>query len=173
MTRGFIGLGEAGYGPAAGAILSSVFPTRMRATIIGWRPRVGGIGSSNGRSQPRSATVNPQNAGQSCQTEINPSQGRKFFEAISEAARHVWPNADNHSLPFRGNQSPRWIELRLLGADRKPADSTQRAFFQLLPAAADWGRGVSSWCLWARPMQPTRQIWRPTAAQTFFEGEEG
>jgi predicted MFS family arabinose efflux permease len=35
VTRGFIGLGEAGYGPAAGAILSSVFPTRMRATIIG------------------------------------------------------------------------------------------------------------------------------------------
>jgi predicted MFS family arabinose efflux permease len=35
VTRGFIGLGEAGYGPAAGAILSSVFPTRVRATIIG------------------------------------------------------------------------------------------------------------------------------------------
>jgi MFS family permease len=35
FTRAFIGLGEAGYGPAAGAILSSVFPTRMRATIIG------------------------------------------------------------------------------------------------------------------------------------------
>jgi MFS family permease len=35
VTRGFIGLGEAGYGPAAGAILSSVFPARMRATIIG------------------------------------------------------------------------------------------------------------------------------------------
>ena len=34
-ARAFIGLGEAGYGPAAGAILSSVFPTRMRATIIG------------------------------------------------------------------------------------------------------------------------------------------
>ncbi|MDE2363453.1 MAG: MFS transporter [Hyphomicrobiales bacterium] len=35
VARGFIGLGEAGYGPAAGALLSSVFPTRMRATIIG------------------------------------------------------------------------------------------------------------------------------------------
>ena len=35
VTRAFIGLGEAGYGPAAGAILSSVFPTRMRATIVG------------------------------------------------------------------------------------------------------------------------------------------
>ena len=35
IARTFIGLGEAGYGPAAGAILSSVFPTRMRATIIG------------------------------------------------------------------------------------------------------------------------------------------
>jgi MFS transporter, Spinster family, sphingosine-1-phosphate transporter len=35
VTRGFIGLGEAGYGPAAGAILTSMFPTRMRATIIG------------------------------------------------------------------------------------------------------------------------------------------
>src|SRR6516165_12402592 len=34
-ARAFIGLGEAGYGPAAGAILSSVFPTRMRATIVG------------------------------------------------------------------------------------------------------------------------------------------
>jgi MFS family permease len=35
IARAFIGLGEAGYGPAAGAILSSMFPTRMRATIIG------------------------------------------------------------------------------------------------------------------------------------------
>lgn len=35
VARAFIGLGEAGYGPAAGAILTSVFPTRMRATIIG------------------------------------------------------------------------------------------------------------------------------------------
>jgi MFS family permease len=35
FTRTLIGLGEAGYGPAAGAILSSVFPTRMRATIFG------------------------------------------------------------------------------------------------------------------------------------------
>lgn len=35
VTRGFIGLGEAGYGPAAAAILSSNFPTRMRAAIIG------------------------------------------------------------------------------------------------------------------------------------------
>jgi len=35
LARGFIGLGEAGYGPAAGAILTSIFPTRMRATIIG------------------------------------------------------------------------------------------------------------------------------------------
>jgi MFS family permease len=34
-ARAFIGVGEAGYGPAAGAILSSMFPTRMRATIIG------------------------------------------------------------------------------------------------------------------------------------------
>jgi len=34
-ARAFIGLGEAGYGPAAAAILSSVFPTRMRATIVG------------------------------------------------------------------------------------------------------------------------------------------
>jgi MFS family permease len=35
VARGFIGLGEAGYGPAAAALLSSLFPTRMRATIIG------------------------------------------------------------------------------------------------------------------------------------------
>ena len=34
-ARGFIGLGEAGYGPAGGAILSSIFPTRLRASIIG------------------------------------------------------------------------------------------------------------------------------------------
>jgi MFS family permease len=35
VARAFIGLGEAGYGPAAGAILSSIFPTRMRAAIMG------------------------------------------------------------------------------------------------------------------------------------------
>ena len=35
LARSVIGLGEAGYGPAAGAILSSTFPKRLRATIIG------------------------------------------------------------------------------------------------------------------------------------------
>lgn len=45
VTRGLIGLGEAGYGPAAGAILSSVFPTRMRATIIGGFLAAASVGS--------------------------------------------------------------------------------------------------------------------------------
>jgi predicted MFS family arabinose efflux permease len=45
VTRGFIGLGEAGYGPAAGAILSSTFPTRMRATIIGGFLAAASVGS--------------------------------------------------------------------------------------------------------------------------------
>jgi MFS transporter, Spinster family, sphingosine-1-phosphate transporter len=34
-ARGFIGLGEAGYGPAGGAILASASPARLRATVIG------------------------------------------------------------------------------------------------------------------------------------------
>lgn len=44
-ARGFIGLGEAGYGPAGTAILSSIFPTRMRATIIGGFLAASSIGS--------------------------------------------------------------------------------------------------------------------------------
>ena len=30
-----IGLGEAGYGPAGGALLSTIFPARLRGTIVG------------------------------------------------------------------------------------------------------------------------------------------
>ena len=33
--RAVIGLGEAGYGPAAGALLASLFPARLRATVLG------------------------------------------------------------------------------------------------------------------------------------------
>ena len=34
-ARGFVGLGEAGYGAVGGALLASLFPSRLRATIIG------------------------------------------------------------------------------------------------------------------------------------------
>jgi MFS family permease len=34
-ARAAIGVGEAGYGPAAGALLSTVFPARKRATVLG------------------------------------------------------------------------------------------------------------------------------------------
>ena len=33
-ARGFIGIGEAGYGAVGGALLASLFPSRLRATII-------------------------------------------------------------------------------------------------------------------------------------------
>ena len=35
VARSVIGVGEAGYGPAGGALLSSIFPARLRATILG------------------------------------------------------------------------------------------------------------------------------------------
>ena len=35
VARGFVGLGEAGYGSAGGAILSHVFPPQQRAVVIG------------------------------------------------------------------------------------------------------------------------------------------
>ena len=43
--RAFIGLGEAGYGPAAGALLASLFPVRMRATVLGGFIAAGALGS--------------------------------------------------------------------------------------------------------------------------------
>jgi MFS family permease len=44
-ARSFIGLGEAGYGPAGGAILASVFPARLRATVIGGFLAAASVGS--------------------------------------------------------------------------------------------------------------------------------
>lgn len=35
LARALVGMGEAGYGGAGGAILASVFPARLRATVIG------------------------------------------------------------------------------------------------------------------------------------------
>lgn len=35
IARAFVGLGEAGYGSAGGAILTSVFPRRMHSTVMG------------------------------------------------------------------------------------------------------------------------------------------
>jgi MFS family permease len=35
MSRGLVGLGEAGYGGAGGAMLSHVFPARLRSTVFG------------------------------------------------------------------------------------------------------------------------------------------
>lgn len=35
IARSVIGLGEAGYGPAGGALLSTIFPARLRGTIMG------------------------------------------------------------------------------------------------------------------------------------------
>jgi MFS transporter, Spinster family, sphingosine-1-phosphate transporter len=44
-ARSLIGLGEAGYGPAAGAILSHLFPARLRATVIGGFLAAASVGS--------------------------------------------------------------------------------------------------------------------------------
>lgn len=43
--RAVIGLGEAGYGPAAGALLASLFPARLRATVLGGFIAAGSLGS--------------------------------------------------------------------------------------------------------------------------------
>lgn len=43
--RAAIGLGEAGYGPAAGALLAGLFPVRMRATVLGGFIAAGSLGS--------------------------------------------------------------------------------------------------------------------------------
>jgi MFS family permease len=44
-ARSLIGLGEAGYGPAAGALLSSLFPTRLRSTVIAGFLAAASVGS--------------------------------------------------------------------------------------------------------------------------------
>jgi MFS family permease len=43
--RAAIGLGEAGYGPAAGALLANLFPVRLRATVLGGFIAAGSLGS--------------------------------------------------------------------------------------------------------------------------------
>lgn len=45
ISRALIGVGEAGYGPAGGALLSTFFPSRMRAFILGAFQSAAGIGS--------------------------------------------------------------------------------------------------------------------------------
>lgn len=45
VARSFIGVGEAGYGPAGGALLSTYFPTRIRAFILGAFQAAAGIGA--------------------------------------------------------------------------------------------------------------------------------
>jgi hypothetical protein len=50
--------------------------------------------------------------------------------------------------------------------------STQRAFLSPLRGAARCRVRLSAGCLWAPPMRPARQIWRPIAARLFFEDEE-
>ncbi len=47
-ARSLIGLGEAGYGPAGGALLSSLFPARLRATVIGGFLAAASVGSVAG-----------------------------------------------------------------------------------------------------------------------------
>ncbi len=47
-ARSLIGLGEAGYGPAAGALLSSLFPARLRATVLGGFLAAASVGSVAG-----------------------------------------------------------------------------------------------------------------------------
>ena len=44
-ARGLIGLGEAGYGPAGGALLSTMFPARRRGTVMGAFLAAGPLGS--------------------------------------------------------------------------------------------------------------------------------
>lgn len=43
-ARAAIGVGEAGYGPAGGALLSSLFPQRLRSTVIGALQAAGPLG---------------------------------------------------------------------------------------------------------------------------------
>ncbi|MFG2254277.1 MFS transporter [Streptomyces mirabilis] len=44
-ARAAVGLGEAGYAPAAGALLSRLFPERLRATVFGALLSAGSLGS--------------------------------------------------------------------------------------------------------------------------------
>lgn len=44
-ARAGVGLGEAGYAPAAGALLSRLFPERLRATVFGGLLSAGSLGS--------------------------------------------------------------------------------------------------------------------------------
>lgn len=44
-TRAAVGLGEAGYAPAAGALLSRMFPQRLRATVFGAFQSAASLGS--------------------------------------------------------------------------------------------------------------------------------
>jgi MFS transporter, Spinster family, sphingosine-1-phosphate transporter len=47
-ARSLIGLGEAGYGPAGAALLASLFPQRLRATVLGGFLTAGSVGSVAG-----------------------------------------------------------------------------------------------------------------------------
>jgi MFS family permease len=44
-ARALVGAGEAGYGPAAGALLSTVFPASRRATVLGAFQAAAGLGT--------------------------------------------------------------------------------------------------------------------------------
>ncbi|MBR7835148.1 MFS transporter [Actinospica durhamensis] len=44
-ARAVVGLGEAGYAPAAGALLSRMFPQRLRATVLGAYLSAGSLGA--------------------------------------------------------------------------------------------------------------------------------
>jgi MFS family permease len=44
-ARSLIGLGEAGYGPAGGALLAALFPSRLRGTVMGAFLAAGSLGS--------------------------------------------------------------------------------------------------------------------------------
>jgi len=44
-ARSLIGLGEAGYGPAGGALLGTMFPARLRGTVMGAFLAAGSLGS--------------------------------------------------------------------------------------------------------------------------------
>jgi MFS family permease len=44
-ARALVGAGEAGYGPAAGALLSTVFPASKRATVLGAFQAAAGLGT--------------------------------------------------------------------------------------------------------------------------------
>ena len=48
IARAAVGAGEAGYGPAAGALLSTVFPTDKRATVLGALQAAAPLGTTLG-----------------------------------------------------------------------------------------------------------------------------